>query len=154
MLRRVARWFRRLLLAPVGGEPVREITATASVVRDLCAMARSSWPTEMLAYLSSTRGVRDGRLHIDEIQVQAYEASDESAVAHLWRLPTMTGIVGTIHSHPSHAYRPSDADLSLFAHYGFVHAIIRHPYGGFDDIAWYDKEGRRVPVRVAEAASG
>ena len=152
MLARLRRWLadlpRRLLLAPIGGKPARAVVVEASVVRDLCLMARSSWPKEMLAYLSATKGVRDGVLRIDELQLQAYEASTDSATTHLHQLPTVTGIIGVAHSHPSHAYRPSDADLSLFAHYGVIHCILRHPYRGFEDIAWYDKEGRRVPVRV------
>lgn len=152
MFRRIADWLRRLprrvLLAPIGGEPVREITIGSSVVRDLCLMARSSWPKEMLAYLSSTKGAKNGVLRIDEIQLQAYDASTHSATTHLHLLPTVTGIIGIAHSHPTRAYRPSDADLSLFAHYGLVHAILRYPYNSFDDIAWYDKEGRRVPVRL------
>ncbi len=151
MLHRLRHWLRRLprriLLSPFGGE-VREVTISPTVVRDLCLMARSSWPKEMISYLSATAPVQDGRLHIDEIQLQAYDASTHSATTHLHLLPPVTNIVGTLHSHPTRAYRPSDADLSLFSHFGLVHGIIRHPYNGFDDIAFYDKEGRRVPVRL------
>jgi proteasome lid subunit RPN8/RPN11 len=52
------------------------------------------------------------------------------------------GGVGTVHSHPTPDYRPSKADLALFAKKGIIHLIIRYPYTQ-GDIACYDNSGNR-----------
>lgn len=136
-------WIRRLL----GITPVRRVDLQQSVLLDICEMAQSAHPKEMLAFLSATRGNKDGSITIDEIQLQAYVASEDSASFHTWNMPTVTSIVGTVHSHPGGSKRPSDEDLHLFSKFGFIHAIIGEPYRP-QDIRFYDKDGRRIHVGV------
>jgi hypothetical protein len=44
-------------------------------------------------------------------------------------LPADLSIVGTVHSHPSGALFPSEADLQLFRSWGRRHLIVGSPFG-------------------------
>lgn len=112
-------------------------------------MAQGAHPKEMLAFFSSTKGVRGGVLHIDEIQLQAYAADTNSAHIVLSNLPMTTSIIGTVHSHPGGSTRPSDADKHLFSKFGYVHAIIGEPYV-IGRTAFYDKSGARIQVLITD----
>jgi len=139
----LVRWFQRF----VGLEKITAVQILPSVLDDLAAMARSAHPKEMLAFLSATKGIRDGVLVIDEIQLQAYYASVDSASVPWHQLPTFSSIVGTVHSHPSSSRRPSTADLRLFAQHGLVHGIMGYPYTS-RSVTFYDGRGREIPVSV------
>lgn len=147
MRKRIIAWIRKFL----GIIPVREIIMEESVLLDISSMAQSAHPKEMLAFLSATRGNRNGTVLIDEIQLQAYVASEDSASFQTWNMPTVTNIIGTVHSHPGGGKRPSDADMLLFSKFGYIHAIIGEPYRP-QDIRFYNKEGRKLYVRISSAA--
>lgn len=154
------RWLRdwwsgrkdRMLLGIFGIRPIRSVSIAAGALDTISSMACSAHPKEMLAFLAASKGNREGHIHIDEIQLQAYEASEDSASVWLHHLPTVTSIVGTVHSHPGGSKRPSDADLHLWSRFGYLHAIIGEPYRP-QDIAFYTKEGRRVAVEVQKPTS-
>ncbi len=65
----------------------------------------------------------------------------------LQMLPVDLSVAGTVHSHPSGALHPSDADLSLFRRWGRRHLILGHP---FTSGAWraYDGNGNEVAIEV------
>jgi proteasome lid subunit RPN8/RPN11 len=126
---------------------VRSITIAQSAVEDLCIMAQGSHPKEMLAFFSSSNGVQHGHVHIDELQLQSYAASNDSASVFLSNLPMTTTIIGTVHSHPGGNPHPSDADLHLFSKFGFIHAIVGEPYKP-ENLRFYNKYGERVFVEV------
>jgi hypothetical protein len=71
----------------------------------------------------------------------------------LWMLHADLSVAGTVHSHPSGALRPSDADLRLFRSWGRRHLILGAPFG---QGAWraYDGNGRETNLRVVETAGG
>lgn len=139
-------WLRRKAAALIF-TPVREITISRSVLEDVSEMAQGAHPKEMLALLAASKGNRQGRVHIDELQLQAYYASGDSASVVLSNLPMTTNIVGTIHSHPGGSKRPSDADLHLFSKFGYVHAIVGEPYRP-GDVWFYNKNGERITVNI------
>jgi proteasome lid subunit RPN8/RPN11 len=139
-------WFSRWLL-DLFLPPIHHITMADSALEDLCEMASAAHPKEMMAFLASTKGNRKGVLHIDEIQLQAYNASGDSATVMLSNLPMTTSIIGTVHSHPGGSLRPSDADLHLYSKFGYVHAIIGEPYRK-TNIKFYGKRGQPILVRV------
>jgi proteasome lid subunit RPN8/RPN11 len=126
---------------------LREIRIERDVLEDVVEIAQGAHPKEALVFFSSTKGVRGGILCIDELQVQAYYASQESASVFTSNLPMTTSIVGTCHSHPSGSPQPSDADLHLFSKFGFVHAIVGAPYT-LDTIIFYSKNGEKIRVEV------
>lgn len=69
---------------------------------------------------------------------------------HLYMIPADLTVAGTVHSHPSGALFPSDADLRLFRSWGRRHLILGAPYGPG---AWraYDGNGHEVHLDVVGA---
>lgn len=143
LFKRFSAWILRMILP----EPVRTISIEEEVLEDISFMAKHAHPKEMLAFLSATKGIRKGNVVIDEIQIQSYVASVDSASVALHNLPTFSPIVGTVHSHPGGYVRPSSADLHLFSKFGFVHAIIGEPYEK-NNVSFFDKNGRKISVVV------
>ena len=74
-------------------------------------------------------------------------SGDAHAIFQLHMLPIDFSIVGTVHSHPSPSYRPSDADLHLFQKYGKVHIIAAHP---FTESSWgaYNYRGNKLEMKI------
>jgi hypothetical protein len=68
-------------------------------------------------------------------------------------LPADLSVVGTVHSHPSGALHPSDADLRLFRSWGRRHLILGAPYG---QGSWraYDGNGRETTLEVQNGPRG
>lgn len=56
--------------------------------------------------------------------------------------------VGSVHSHPNGALRPSDADLATFGQ-GQIHIIVGAPYG-WGDWKAFDNEGRQTTLDVLD----
>lgn len=65
----------------------------------------------------------------------------------LHMLPVDLGVSGTVHSHPSGALHPSEADLRLFRHWGRRHLIIGTPFGPGSWRA-YDANGAETTLQV------
>lgn len=70
----------------------------------------------------------------------------------LYMLPVDLGVVGTVHSHPSGALHPSEADLMLFRHWGRRHLIVGYPFG-MGSWRAYDGNGEETHLAVTGAAA-
>ena len=68
-------------------------------------------------------------------------------------LPADLTVVGTVHSHPSGALHPSDADLQLFRNWGSRHLILGSPFGPGSWRA-YDGNGRETTLEVRAGPRG
>jgi proteasome lid subunit RPN8/RPN11 len=64
-------------------------------------------------------------------------------------LPVDFSVVGTVHSHPSGACYPSDADLDLFRRFGWIHIIACSPYG-MRSWAAYNSLGEPIQLEVVD----
>ena len=97
-------------------------------------VSASSHPKEFAGMLYETDGI------ITDVDVPITQSSNVSAVMNLFMLPVSTHIVGSVHSHPSGAIQPSDADIRLFMQSGDYHIIVGYPY---DLTSWacYDRRG-------------
>jgi proteasome lid subunit RPN8/RPN11 len=85
--------------------------------------SKDTYPKEFAAILRAELGI------IEEILLLPGTISgDVHAIFQLHMLPIDFSVVGTIHSHPSGNYQPSDADERLFSHFGRVHIIVGAPY--------------------------
>jgi proteasome lid subunit RPN8/RPN11 len=134
------------------GGPRLGDTPTAITRRALdsaLASAHSSYPNEFGGILrADPPGV------ISELlMIPGTTAGRRHANFQLYMLPADLTVSGTVHSHPSGALHPSDADLRLFRSWGRRHLILGAPYGPG---AWraYDGNGREVHLDVVERGGG
>ena len=112
------------------------------------ACARSAYPNEFGGIL---RADEPGVI-TDLLLLPGTTAGRRHANFQLYMLPVDLGVAGTVHSHPSGALHPSDADVSLFRHWGRRHIILGYPYGPG---AWraYDGNGVEVALPVVGRSS-
>lgn len=113
-------------------------------LRMILEASKSSYPEEFGAFLRAEKGV------IRELILLPGTVSGERhASFKLYMLPIDFSIVGTVHSHPSGACFPSEADLQLFRKYGWVHIIACMPY---DKNSWvaYDMTGEEKELKVVD----
>jgi proteasome lid subunit RPN8/RPN11 len=119
---------------------------TRNCLDSALACARSAYPNEfggvlradppgVIAELLLLPGTTAGRRH---------------ANFQLYMLPVDLAVSGTVHSHPSGALHPSEADTTLFRHWGRRHLILGHPYGAGSWRA-YDGNGLEVTLNVIGA---
>lgn len=107
--------------------------------------AKSSYPNEFGGLLRVDLISKDT---IIEIAVLPGTVSGDShAIFKLHMLPIDFTIVGTVHSHPSLSFHPSDADTLLFRKYGKVHIVVAYP---FTTSSWksYDHNGKEIDMEI------
>ena len=132
--------------APRLGETPRAITRRALV--SALASARSAYPNEFGGVLrADPPGV------ISELLLlPGTTAGRRHANFRLYMLPADLTVVGTLHSHPSGALHPSDADIQLFRNWGRRHIIVGAPFGPGSWRA-YDGNGEEVRLEVRETGA-
>ena len=122
------------------------VTPTAITRRCLdsaLACAASAYPNEFGGILrADTPGV------ISELLLlPGTTAGHRHANFQLYMMPVDLGTAGTVHSHPSGALHPSEADTRLFRHWGRRPLILGNPLGPGQWRA-YDGNAREVPMDV------
>ena len=106
--------------------------------------SKSSYPEEFGAILRAKKGV------INElILLPGTESGERSALFKLHMLPVDFSVVGTVHSHPSGAIYPSEADVDLFRKFGWIHIITGYPFEK-DSWACFTVEGLPRPLKVVD----
>ncbi|MBR9693278.1 hypothetical protein GOV07_05130 [Candidatus Woesearchaeota archaeon] len=142
--KRFGTWLREKLF----GAPYDEAMIDPEVLEDICVLAKSAAPKEMIAFLTGDiRREKHGKkthrvLIINGLYIKGYYANHNSTSFSLHDLPLLD-VYGTVHSHPGHSNRPSRADKQLFSRYGWFHMIICAPYQT-KDIAVFNKYGEKV----------
>jgi len=124
-------------------EPPREITSIKkNTLIMILESSKSSFPNEFGALLREEEG------EISEvILLPGTISGNTSALFQLHMQPIDFSIVGSVHSHPSGDYTPSEADLDFFHRSGRIHIIVRWPYT-VHDWAVYDVNGNRTSLEV------
>lgn len=127
----------------LGGTPR---TITRRTLESALASARSAYPNEFGGVLrADPPGVISELLFLP-----GTTAGRRHANFQLYMLPADLTVVGTIHSHPSGALHPSDADVRLFRNWGRRHLIVGAPYGPGSWRA-YDSNGEETRLDVVES---
>ncbi|HYK94148.1 MAG TPA: Mov34/MPN/PAD-1 family protein [Thermoplasmata archaeon] len=134
---------QRRRVGPPGriGETPRAITRRC--LDSALACARSTYPNEFGGIL---RADEPGVIS-ELLLLPGTTAGRRHANFQLYMLPVDLGVAGTVHSHPSGALHPSEADVNLFRHWGQRHVILGYP---FSEGSWraYDGNGLEVPLAV------
>lgn len=119
---------------------------TRHLLDSVLASARSSYPNEFGGMLrADPPGV------ISELLLlPGTTAGRRHANFQFYMLPADLAIVGTVHSHPSGALHPSEADTQLFRNWGRRHIILGSPFG---PSSWraYDSNGAPTQLQVLAA---
>ena len=113
------------------------------VIKFALEIAKESYPYEFVALLTGKKGV------IEELIFLPFQSSEDSAIIHMDMLPLGYKIYGTVHSHPSPNYMPSEQDLVMFMKYGVVHIIVYYP---FNENCWkcYDRHGNEISIDIID----
>ncbi len=117
--------------------------------------AEDTHPNEFMGLLraeeAQSLGVDlDGTIITEILFVPGTSSSPVRATMNEQQVANDRDAVGSIHSHPNGALRPSDTDLSTFGK-GSVHIILGAPYGPTDWKA-YDRSGERCSLRVFDVS--
>jgi len=91
---------------------------------------------------------RTGQVITDVLVIPGTESNPVSATVRTELKPNDLRNVGSVHSHPNGALRPSNEDLATFGQ-GEVHVIVGAPYGRRDWKA-FDNEGRPTTLDVID----
>ncbi len=111
-------------------------------LRMVLAASKDAYPNEFGAFLRAERGV------ITELLlIPGTIGGKRHAIFQFHNAPFDMSVVGTVHSHPSGVFHPSDEDLHLFGKFGGLHIITGRPY---DETTWaaWDNQGRPVALEV------
>jgi len=115
--------------------------------------ARDTHPNEYMGFLRGEPARnfdldRTGTVITEVLIVPGTRSDETSATVDNNMIPNDSRAVGSIHSHPSGAIRPSDADLDTFGQ-GRVHIILGYPYGP-DDWRAFDQRGELRELDVLD----
>ncbi len=113
-------------------------------LRMILEASKSQYPNEFGALLRADKGV----IH-ELILVPGTESGERSALFKLYMMPVDFSVVGTVHSHPSGAIYPSEADLELWRKYGWIHIIVGSPFGR-DDWACFTVSGEPKELKIVD----
>lgn len=126
--------------------PLSEWKITPSLVRNICAAARATYPDEFISMLGVTKA--DSRT-LSELVVVPAEFGKTHSSLRADLIPFDPLIVGSIHSHPNEGALPSAADRNFFSRMGSIHIIAGYPYT-FDNMRAYNSSGKRIPLALSE----
>src|SRR2546428_1647277 len=123
--------------------PMKPVPAIAGkTLRMILEASRDMYPREFGAILRAEEGT------ITElILVPGTISGKRHAIFQLHTLPADFSVVGTVHSHPSGVYEPSDEDRALFNKFGGIHLITGYPYTK-DSWAPRPNKGQRNQLKV------
>jgi len=122
--------------------PRRVEGISRKTLRMILEASRDMYPNEFGAILRAEEGI------ITELLLLPGTVSGKRhAIFQLTMLPPDFSVVGTVHSHPSGVFEPSDEDRMLFNKFGGIHIITGYPYTEETWAAWTNK-GERVTLKV------
>jgi proteasome lid subunit RPN8/RPN11 len=107
--------------------------------------AKSTYPNEFGGLLRVDDKYKDTITEI--IILPGTIQGDSHTIFKLHMMPIDFNIVGTVHSHPSTSFNPSNADLNLFQKHGKIHIITAYPYN-IDSFKSYNGYGNIIKIEI------
>ncbi len=131
-------------------KPLRGIMLTQDLLYQILDYAKGMYPKEIMLL---ARGDRIGSyLYIDEVLSPPFQHNGRDfASINVFYTPFTPSIIGTIHSHPSGALRPSLQDL--LSYMGKIMGIAAYPFEGKKDLAFFDRKGNIIPYYIGTKES-
>jgi proteasome lid subunit RPN8/RPN11 len=123
----------------------KTIIIERTVIDSILSHAQMLYPSESILLL---RGKAEKhKIVVNDIQIPPLATHGNTfSTFPLHMLPIDFSIMGTAHSHPSGALRPSLTDLNKF--YGRIMLIAAYPYQSQNDIAVFDRKGEKMDFKV------
>lgn len=122
--------------------PKPPVAITRKCLRMILEASRDIYPNEFGAFLRAEEGVI-----VELVMIPGTVSGKRHAIFQTWLLPPNLGVVGTVHSHPSGVYAPSEEDRLLFSNFSGLHIITGHPFTETTWAAWTNR-GERIPLNV------
>ena len=128
-----------------------EVYVLNDVVNGILTYSKDTHPREAVLLLKGKMDVGKRMLVVSQLIIppQVTHGIGFSSFP-LSPLPLDMNILGTMHSHPSGALKPSVTDFNVF--YGGLMIICSYPYSGVDCMRVYDAKGREMPFGIRERA--
>ena len=125
-----------------------EIIIRRNALLSALAGAKAAYPREFICLLVGKR--EGGNIIIEETLIPpGIMVSQTMSSFSEWMLPVIGGLIGTFHSHPGGAGRPSAQDRRLFSKKGGLNLIAAEPFSP-KDVAAYLGDGRKAEFRVID----
>lgn len=123
----------------------QEWKITSQCLSLICESSKSIYPKEFAGLLR----VDEEKKHIitEIVLIPGTISGSHHALYQLHMKPVDFSIIGTVHSHPSGSFYPSEADLHLFQRYGRAHIIAAQPYS-FQSWQAYDGNGNPLTMHI------
>lgn len=124
-----------------------KISMRRELLQTILEGAKRLYPKESILFLRGKK--RKDLVEITDLLVPPL-ATYGRGFAHipLHMMPMDFSVVGTVHSHPSGSFRPSNTDLNHF--FGVTLMIAAFPFKNETNVAVYDRSGQRLPLQVTE----
>ncbi|MCP3682283.1 MAG: hypothetical protein GY861_06295 [bacterium] len=139
------KWLTKKLKQAFNLQDFNEIVIEQDVIDDIIRTAKETHPKEFVTLLKGE--IKNNQLRINGLLYQVYEASNDATVMRI-NLPITSGFLGSVHSHPSHSNRPSEADHIFFNKHGILHLIICMPFEKYN-IAAYNRYGEKIDFNIS-----
>jgi proteasome lid subunit RPN8/RPN11 len=124
----------------------KQVSIKRTVIESILDYAKACYPKEGILLLRGK--TRKDRIIVEEVEIPPLSVRGLGfSNFPLYMLPIDFSIVGTMHSHPSGALRPSAADMNHF--YGRIMIIAASPYRSEQDIIVLDREGNAINYEIS-----
>lgn len=133
-----------------GHEDISEmkISMRRELLQAILEGGKRLYPKESILFLRGKR--RKDLIEVTDLLIPPL-ATYGRGFAHipLHMMPMDFSVVGTMHSHPSGSFRPSNTDLNHF--FGVILMIAAFPFQDETNVAVYNRSGQRLPLQVTDA---
>ncbi len=121
------------------------VTISQRLFKSILEGAREAYPNEIILLLRGKQ--KKGRIEITDLIIPPLATKGmrfASFPAHM--LPMDFSLIGSVHSHPSGALRPSTQDLNHA--FGKVIMIVGYPFLNIENVVVYNHAGGKIPILV------
>ncbi len=123
----------------------REVVLSQSMLISILESAREALPREIILLLRGK--VRKDRIEITDLVIPPLATQGRGFSSFPLRmLPIDFSLIGSVHSHPSGALKPSTQDLNHA--FGRIIMIVGYPFSGVESVVVFDHSGEKIPLRV------